>query len=101
MMSQSSTKPARKWPVAVLGATGAVGQTFIRLLEGHPWFDVAEVAGPWRDVLSEFAGRPIGLVRCLSRGRAIDRSRLDTQAEPIGGMLIQSCKDMQLVLPAT
>ena len=29
--------------VAVLGATGAVGQRFIQLLEGHPWFRVAEV----------------------------------------------------------
>lgn len=37
-----------KWPVAVLGATGAVGQTFIRLLENHPWFHVAEVAASER-----------------------------------------------------
>jgi aspartate-semialdehyde dehydrogenase len=29
--------------VAVLGATGAVGQRFIQLLEGHPWFCVAEL----------------------------------------------------------
>lgn len=35
-------------PVAVLGATGAVGQTFIRLLEGHPFFEVAEVAASER-----------------------------------------------------
>lgn len=35
---------SRRWPVAVLGATGAVGQTFIRLLANHPWFDVVEVA---------------------------------------------------------
>lgn len=34
--------------------------------------DVAELSGPWRETLSEFAGRPIALVRCLSRGRAID-----------------------------
>ncbi|HUQ20458.1 MAG TPA: aspartate-semialdehyde dehydrogenase [Gemmatimonadaceae bacterium] len=34
----------KKWKVAVLGATGAVGQTFIRLLENHPWFELAEVA---------------------------------------------------------
>lgn len=39
--------------VAILGATGAVGQTFIRLLEGHPWFEVAEVAASERS-----AGRP-------------------------------------------
>ncbi len=35
-------------PVAILGATGAVGQTFIRLLRDHPWFRVAEVAASER-----------------------------------------------------
>jgi aspartate-semialdehyde dehydrogenase len=34
--------------VAVMGATGAVGQKFIKLLEGHPWFEVAEVAASER-----------------------------------------------------
>ncbi|MGE5179241.1 MAG: aspartate-semialdehyde dehydrogenase [Bacteroidota bacterium] len=29
--------------VAVLGATGTVGQRFIQLLERHPWFEVVEV----------------------------------------------------------
>ena len=43
----------RRWPVAILGATGAVGQTFIRRLAGHPWFEVAEVAASERS-----AGRP-------------------------------------------
>lgn len=37
-------------PVAVLGATGAVGQTFIRLLAGHPIFRVAEVAASERSL---------------------------------------------------
>lgn len=37
-----------KWPVAVIGATGAVGQSFIRLLADHPWFEVAEVAASER-----------------------------------------------------
>jgi aspartate-semialdehyde dehydrogenase len=37
-----------KWPVAVLGATGAVGQTFVRLLANHPWFEIAEVAASER-----------------------------------------------------
>ncbi len=27
-------------PVAVLGATGSVGQRFVSLLDGHPWFEV-------------------------------------------------------------
>ncbi len=35
-------------PVAVLGATGAVGQTFVRLLQAHPWFELAEVGASER-----------------------------------------------------
>jgi len=35
---------ATKVPVGVLGATGAVGQKFIKLLENHPWFELTEVA---------------------------------------------------------
>ena len=37
-------------PVAILGATGAVGQTFIRCLADHPWFRIAEVAASERSV---------------------------------------------------
>jgi aspartate-semialdehyde dehydrogenase len=33
-----------KIPVSVLGATGTVGQKFVRLLADHPWFEVAAVA---------------------------------------------------------
>src|SRR6185369_5006537 len=38
----------QKLDVAVLGATGAVGQRFVQLLENHPWFRVAEVIGSER-----------------------------------------------------
>ena len=37
-----------KWPVAVLGATGAVGQMFVRLLADHPWFELKELAASER-----------------------------------------------------
>jgi aspartate-semialdehyde dehydrogenase len=33
-----------KIPVAILGATGTVGQKFVRLLADHPWFEIAAVA---------------------------------------------------------
>ena len=38
-----------KIPVGVLGATGAVGQKFIKLLENHPWFELTEVAASERN----------------------------------------------------
>ena len=34
----------KKFKVGILGATGMVGQNYIRLLENHPWFDVVYVA---------------------------------------------------------
>jgi aspartate-semialdehyde dehydrogenase len=33
----------RKARVGVLGATGAVGQRFVQLLERHPWMEVVAV----------------------------------------------------------
>ncbi len=42
-----------KLNVGILGATGAVGQKFVRLLEGHPWFEVTAVAASERS-----AGKP-------------------------------------------
>lgn len=35
---------SNKIPVGILGATGAVGQKFVKLLENHPWFETAELA---------------------------------------------------------
>jgi aspartate-semialdehyde dehydrogenase len=34
-----------KLNVAILGATGAVGQRFIQLLQDHPWFEISELVG--------------------------------------------------------
>ena len=40
--------PARKWRAGVLGATGLVGQRLVKLLAGHPWFELTEVAASER-----------------------------------------------------
>ncbi|MDR2719703.1 MAG: aspartate-semialdehyde dehydrogenase, partial [Nitrososphaerota archaeon] len=37
-----------KRKVAILGATGAVGQRFIQLLQGHPWFQITVLAASER-----------------------------------------------------
>lgn len=46
-----------KVPVAVLGATGTVGQKFVRLLADHPWFEITALAAS-----DQSAGRPYGEV---------------------------------------
>ncbi len=49
-MTQSPFSPSSRIPVAVLAATGSVGQRFIQLLDGHPWFEVAALTGSARRV---------------------------------------------------
>jgi len=44
-----------KWKVAILGATGAVGQRFIQLLHNHPWFEIEVLAASEKS-----AGKPYG-----------------------------------------
>lgn len=41
-------------PVAILGATGNVGQRFIELLQDHPWFRVAELVASDRSAGKKF-----------------------------------------------
>lgn len=38
----------KKWRAGVLGATGIVGQRLVKLLAGHPWFQLTEVAASER-----------------------------------------------------
>ena len=53
MIARRGPSRRQRVAVAVLGATGAVGQTFIRLLTDHPWFELRELAASERS-----AGRP-------------------------------------------
>jgi aspartate-semialdehyde dehydrogenase len=44
-----------KLKVGVLGATGMVGQNYIRLLENHPWFEVTYVAASPRSAGKKYS----------------------------------------------
>lgn len=46
---------SKRIDVAILGATGAVGQRFIQLLENHPWFRVAAVVASDRSAGKRYA----------------------------------------------
>jgi aspartate-semialdehyde dehydrogenase len=73
----AAMKGAERVPVAILGATGAVGQTFIRLLDGHPLFRIAEVAASERS-----AGRPYAEAMNWHEGRLPD---------DVAGLTVQLC----------
>lgn len=73
-------------PVTVLGATGVVGQRFVRRLAGHPWFEIAHLAASEKS-----AGR--------SYAEACDW-RLD--GEPYGGLAdreIEACDPARAFAP--
>jgi aspartate-semialdehyde dehydrogenase len=45
---ETTARRTERIPVAVLGATGSVGQRFVQLLEHHPWFRLHEVVASER-----------------------------------------------------
>ena len=50
----------KKFKVGVIGATGMVGQRFVTLMDGHPWFDLTVVAASGRSAgktYEEVAGK--------------------------------------------
>ena len=63
--------PDARIPVAVLGATGMVGQRLVALLANHPWFELAGVVASERNV-----GRPYAeAVRWRIEGEIPDVAR--------------------------
>lgn len=45
----------KSFDIGVLGATGAVGQKFIRLLETHPWFNIKSLGASERSAGKKYA----------------------------------------------
>ncbi|MEO7083220.1 MAG: aspartate-semialdehyde dehydrogenase [Gemmatimonadaceae bacterium] len=77
-MTPPSSARTRRRSVAVLGATGAVGQAFIRLLANHPWFEITELAASERS-----AGKPYA-----EAARWIGD---DAMPASVAGMIVQPC----------
>ncbi|MBL8120522.1 MAG: aspartate-semialdehyde dehydrogenase [Anaerolineae bacterium] len=72
----------QKLNVAILGATGAVGQRFIQLLENHPWFRVAEVVGSSRS-----AGQRYGSITNWVLDGSVPTSVADLVVKPLDAAL--------------
>jgi len=87
-----------KIPVSVLGATGTVGQKFIRLLAEHPWFEVAAVAAS-----SASAGKSYGeVVRWRENFPLPDRIarlRVEPCDPPLQGPIVFSALDADVAGP--
>src|SRR5215207_8649658 len=91
-MTATRVPSTRRWPVAILGATGAVGQTFIRCLRDHPWFEVAELAASERS-----AGKPYAEAARWLEGEfpahLADRTVLPCDPEKLSAPIVFSALD--------
>ena len=83
---------ARRLPVAILGATGAVGQTFIRCLRNHPWFEVTELAASERSAGKRYADATRWLEGELP-GELADRTVLPCDPGQISAPIVFSALD--------
>ena len=85
-------------PVSVLGATGTVGQKFIRLLAEHPWFEIAAVAAS-----SASAGRRYGdVVRWREQAplpEHVARMTVGECVPPLAGPIAFSALDADVAGP--
>ena len=89
----------QKIPVAILGATGTVGQKFVRILADHPWFEIAAIAASeqsagrryeeavhWREpvpIPPAVAGMVVGRTAPPLPGRIVFSALDSAVAEPI------------------
>lgn len=69
----------KKIAVGILGATGSVGQKFIELLNGHPWFEITELGASHRS-----AGK--------TYKEAANWFQASQLPENIAGMVVKECK---------
>lgn len=81
----SPPAPASRLPVAVLGATGVVGQRVVALLAEHPWFRLAEVLASDRS-----AGRTYGEAAEWRLATEMPASARGLVVKPVGDANIES-----------
>jgi aspartate-semialdehyde dehydrogenase len=77
-------------PVAILGATGAVGQRFVQLLENHPWFNVVALTGSDRAVGQKYQQACHWLLASPLPDYARDLLVQPTEPEPVQVPLVFS-----------
>lgn len=75
----TATAPSQRIPVAVLGATGSVGQRFVQLLEHHPWFTLHEVVASPRS-----AGKSYGEAADWRLETVLPRDAAALPVKPLG-----------------
>jgi len=80
--TESRAARGERIPVAVLGATGSVGQRFVQLLESHPWFRLHEAVASERS-----AGKRYGDAADWRLDTLMPRQAQSLEVKPLGAEL--------------
>jgi aspartate-semialdehyde dehydrogenase len=78
-----------KIPVGILGATGMVGQQYIALLEGHPWFEVRYAAASPRSAGKKYREAVAGRWH-----------QLKTYSDAVGALPVEDANDLSRAVRA-
>jgi aspartate-semialdehyde dehydrogenase len=84
-----------KIPVAVLGATGTVGQHFVKLLLDHPWFELAALTASERS-----AGKRYGEVAKWYLSEEVPEQVADIEVRPTDPKAVEDVKLLFSAMPA-
>jgi aspartate-semialdehyde dehydrogenase len=87
-----------KIPVAVLGATGTVGQKLIRLLANHPWFETVAVAASSASTGKRY-GEIVRWRESLPFPERIGEMVVRESAPPLPGRIVFSALDADVAGP--
>ena len=94
-MKETFSSPTPKIPVAVLGATGAVGQRFLAMLANHPWFVVERLFAS-----EQSAGKTYAQAVSWVLETPLPDEFADRQVESLGPGLLSKLDDIPIAFSA-
>jgi aspartate-semialdehyde dehydrogenase len=87
-----------KIPVSILGATGTVGQKFVRLLADHPWFEISAVAASEQSVGQRY-GEVVRWREPVPIPAAVAAMTVSPCEPPLSGRIVFSAMDASVAGP--
>ncbi len=89
---------AERLPVTVLGATGVVGQRFVRRLADHPWFELAHLAASPRQAGRRYADACAWRLEGEPYAGCGERVLEPPEVAAVGGAAVFSALDAEVAL---